>query len=249
MWIAKIMIQFYIEYRTGLRVLDVDTLVDGSIEQPILQLLSKHGVSHTLTLLMSRLDDMLVNDMAASQLFNADSFATSTQFLDPIDAIAIKLDSFNVEEHNEQHTFMGQTSPPHTVPMSCVPAAQRFRGDFTVFVQNQSQTIPIQLLATPPMNEQQFDAITPPTNHPLDMNFQAITHQPISALFPDTVLENGNPGNFWLGPMIQPPAQQQQQNQNYHPQMEENEPTSFLDKSFWDYVANAENELPPEQVL
>lgn len=261
---AKIMIQFYIEYRTGLRVQDVDSLVDGAVEEPILQLLSKHGVSHTLTLLMSRLDNLLANDPATAQLFSPGAFPPSAHFLEPNDTIGIKLDSFKLEEHfqeiNGHQIFVGQPPVPTGMQMHSPPPAQQQSAEFPRFVQNQLHANPGPLHATQPINEQLFDATS--EINPLDMTIEAITHQPINALFPDSgeqpmLMNQQNEnitGNFWMGPMIYPPAteinQQQQglQNQRIAAENEQRSP-SFLDKNFWDYVANADNELLPEQVL
>lgn len=51
------MIQLYIEERTGLRVLEVESLLDENIDPDLLRLLFHKGFTHTWNVLMSRFDE------------------------------------------------------------------------------------------------------------------------------------------------------------------------------------------------
>lgn len=317
------MIQFYVEYRTGLRVLDVETLMNKTIEEPILKMLSSRGVSYTLTAVMAKLDD-LVNDENVTRLLKAPGtvFHTSLAHPDPIEDLAMQLEGVTMDYNPHMEVFhdlrphqMGQQQqtipshgyqmlpPPQVMVLSQQPPVEHYfypnQQDAAAFAQNnQLRAIRCQSYAMnneQPIFEQSADNGGGGAGYPLqlDLSYQAITHQPINALFPDTDPSVNNDGvdvpaynnnDFWSGPLVQPPQQQHQMltppaaaptapnpvpaptpaaatpaavqlgvspTHPPPPHPEDNataDSPTFLDESFWDYVANV-NDIPPEQVL
>lgn len=259
MWIAKVMIQFYIEYRTGLRVLDVESLVDENIDPTVLAMLFKHGVSNTLDAIMSRLDTLLISDTSALT-FSAPDVATH---IDPVQAIAMQLDAYDMDDNSRFESILDPNSTSSHMEMMSSPPEAAPLVDFMQpppmvvspmdyephFAPANSYANEAQLRAT----EWQFDA----TNS-VEYNYQAITSQAINTLFPDNVPQvayaaaAANNNNNWMEPLTPPPMLMQQQPPPHHVDPAAGpdpfDQSFMLDDSFWAYVAHVNN-IPPEQVL
>lgn len=256
MWIAKLMIQIYIEYRTGLRVVDIESLLDESIDPAVLHLLFNHGVSETLAAVTSRLDTLMANDTIRM---------SSPTCLDPVEAIAMNLTAFSLDqmrfaaqsdmEGGKQeeygHTHQQLDTNNHYsdyLPTNNEPLQGDHRLDYESFAVPSLKMLP----AVSHVNDWGYDAN--------ELNFNAITYQAINTLFPDSAgpatdaeFQVSSPTHNWIDPMTPPPPAQQPAQPFEMAQQQAHCPVAYeqsylLDESFWDYVADV-NHLPPEQVL
>lgn len=255
-WIAKLMIQIYIEYRTGLRVVEIEALLEEALDPAVLKLLFKFGVQETLAAVNSQLDTLMASET---------NRMTNPMDLDPIEAIAMSLTAFNLEQNSgydssDMHAkeeYCQSSSPDSSNyfdfrPMSGM-SSHVDRTGYEGF-QGASQC---------QMHQDLINFHDDVAQTQLELNLNAITYQAINTLFPDPAtpepeMHVPSTYNSLVDPLTPPsPQLQAHQQQPQYPVQQANQGAATsaayekqfaMDKSPWEYLADL-LDLPPEQVL
>lgn len=250
------MIQIYIEYRTGLRVVEIEALLEEALDPAVLKLLFKFGVQETLAAVNSQLDTLMASET---------NRMTNPMDLDPIEAIAMSLTAFSLEQNSgydssDMHAkeeYCQSSSPDSSNyfdfrPMSGM-SSHVDRTGYEGF-QGASQC---------QMHQDLINFHDDVAQTQLELNLNAITYQAINTLFPDPAtpepeMHVPSTYNSLVDPLTPPsPQLQAHQQQPQYPVQQANQGAATsaayekqfaMDKSPWEYLADL-LDLPPEQVL